>query len=97
MAEEEALDGSMIDSTILVIVRSRLAGRKFLMPPMRESKFADSAPVGTPDSLSRSVRRDEMLEKRLNRSDEPDCCCEAEESIVVSCVILVVARTLDHC
>lgn len=36
-----------------------------------------------------------MFEKRLKRSEEADgCCCAVEESIVVSCVIFVVARTL---
>src|SRR3569833_52173 len=94
MAELEAADGSMMDSTILVTVKSRFAGRKFLMPPMMESKLADRAVVGTPDSFSRSVSRLEMLEKRWNRSDDGACCGAA--AVVVSCVILVVARTLRY-
>lgn len=94
MADDDALDGSIMDSTILVVVRSRFSGRKFLIPPMIESKFADRAPVGTPDSFRRSVSREDMFEKRLKRSDPDGCCCDADESKVVSCVILVVARTL---
>jgi hypothetical protein len=94
MADDEATDGSMIDSTILVMVRSLLAGRKFLIPPIRESKLADRADVGTQVSLSRSVRRVDIAEKRPKMSD-PDCgCADDVELIVVSCVILVVARTL---
>lgn len=92
MAELLAVEGSMIDSTILVRVRSRLAGRKFLMPPMRDSKL-DERLVGTPVSLRRSARRVEMDEKRPKRSVEADAC-GADELIVVSWVILVVARTL---
>ena len=98
MAEDEAAEGSMTDSTILVMVRSLLAGRKFLIPPMRESKLAVKAVVGTPVSFRRSVRRDEMAEKRWKRSEEPDCAWAdmVEEVLtVVSWVIFVVARTLE--
>lgn len=69
MADEEAADGSMIDSTILVTVRSRSAGKKFLTPDMRDSKF-DDRPEGTPVSFNRSVRRVDMEEKRPNKSDD---------------------------
>lgn len=68
MAEDEAEEGSMIDSTILVTVKSRSAGRKFFTPLIRLSKLDDS-PVGTPDSLRRSVRREDIEEKRPKRSD----------------------------
>lgn len=81
----------MIDSTILVTVRSRSAGRKFLTPDISDSKLEDN-PEGTPVSLSLSARRVEIEEKRPNRSD--DGACWLELSIVVSWVILVVARTL---
>src|SRR4051812_23858926 len=96
MADELALEGSMMDSVILVTVRSRSTGKKSLIPPSSEATLDVNTPVGTPVSLSRSVKRDEMLENFWNRSDDPDCCwvAEAELLTVVSCVILVVARTL---
>jgi hypothetical protein len=50
-------------SAILVTVRSRSAGSRFFIPPIRDSKFAEM-PVGTLDSLSLSVRRVDMDEKR---------------------------------
>lgn len=53
MEEEGAVVGSMIDSVILVIVRSRFVGRKFLTPEIRFSKLAP-----TPDSFRVEVRRD---------------------------------------
>jgi hypothetical protein len=93
MAEDDAVDGSMTDSTILVIVKSLSAGRKFFTPLIRESKFEDS-PDGTPVSFKRSVRREDMDEKRPNRSDEEACWFELL-FMVVSCVIFVVARTLS--
>lgn len=39
-----------------------------------------------------------MLEKRWNRSVELDCCwvADVDELTVVSCVIFVVARTLNN-
>lgn len=91
MADDDAVDGSMIDSTILVIVRSLSAGRKFLTPLISDSKF-EERPVGTPVSLRRSVRREEMEEKRPNRSD--DAFWLDGLLMVVNCVIFVVARTL---
>jgi hypothetical protein len=80
----------IIDSVILVTVRSLCAGRKL---PMKDSKFAPSAPVDTPDSFRRSVRRFEMLPKRPNNAEEDDCWAGVA-FVVVICVILVVARTL---
>lgn len=70
MAVDEAVEGSIMDSTILVTVRSLSTGRNVLTPLIRESKFVDN-PVWTPVSLSLSVKRDEMEEKRPKRSDEP--------------------------
>jgi hypothetical protein len=67
MAEEEADAGSMIDSVILVMVRSRLAGRKFLTPEIRFSKLAP-----TPDSLREVVRREEIEEKPRKSSVEAE-------------------------
>ena len=57
----------MIDSVIFVMVRSRLAGRKFFTPDMRFSKLAP-----TPDSLSELVRREEMEEKPRKSSAEAE-------------------------
>jgi len=96
MADELALDGSMIDSVTFVTVKSRSTGKKSLIPPSSEATFEVKTPVGTPVSLRRSVKRDEMLENFWNRSDDPDGCwpADAELLTVVSCVILVVARTL---
>lgn len=92
MADDEAVAGSMIDSTILVMVRSLSAGKKFFTPLMRDSKL-DDKPVGTPVSFRRSVSRDEMEENRPNKSD--DAFWLDVLLMVVSCVILVVARTLQ--
>ena len=81
----------MIDSVIFVMVRSRLAGRKFFTPDMRFSKLAP-----TPDSLSELVRREEMEEKPRKSSVDADACwgvCEGAEAIIV---MRVVARTLWH-
>jgi hypothetical protein len=85
-----------MDSVIFVTVRSLSTGKKFLIPPSREATLDDRALVGTPVSLSRSVSRVEMAEKRLKRSEDPDGCCVADAELltVVSCVIFVVARTL---
>lgn len=91
MAEEDAVEGSITDSTILVTVRSLSTGRKVLTPLIRESKF-DERPVWTPVSFNRSVKREEMDEKRPKRSEEP--CWLVVLLTVASCVILVVARTL---
>ena len=71
--------GSMIDSVILVTVRSRLAGRKFFTPEIRVSKLAP-----TPDSLREEVRLEEMLEKPRKSSLEALACwgvCEGAEVI----------------
>jgi hypothetical protein len=79
----------MIDSVILVTVKSRFAGRKFLTPEIRFSKLAP-----TPDSLREEVRREEMEEKPRNSSVDAEACwgvCEGAEVIIV---MRVVARTL---
>ena len=79
----------MIDSVILVTVRSRFAGRKFLTPEMRFSKLAE-----TPESLREEVRRLEMEEKPRKSSVVEVAwvvCCEGAEVIIV---MRVVARTL---
>lgn len=89
MALLDAEAGSMIDSVILVTVRSRLAGRKFLTPEMRFSKLAD-----TPLSLSRSVSLLLILLKPRKRSVEADCCWFVWDGAEVIMVIFVVARTL---
>lgn len=57
----------MMDSVILVTVRSRLAGRKDFTPERRFSKLAP-----TPVSFRVVVRRDEMLLKRPKSSVEAD-------------------------
>ena len=93
IADDDADEGSMIDSTIFVIVKSLFAGRKFLMPPIRESRFAPRF-VGTPVSFIRSVKRVEMDEKRPKRSDDAADVLAWLEFTVASCVILVVERTL---
>jgi hypothetical protein len=82
----------MMLSTIFVTVKSRSAGRKFLMPPIRDSKL-DDRPLGTPLSFKRSVRRLDMEENRPKRSVDP-CWFAVALLIVVNCVIFVVARTL---
>jgi hypothetical protein len=91
MAEEEAEAGSMMDSVILVIVRSRLAGRKFFTP---EIKFSKLAP--TPDSFREDVKREEILEKPRKRSDEgwDDVGCVGGAEVII--VMRVVARTLKN-
>ena len=79
----------MIDSVILVTVRSRLAGRKFLTPDIRFSKLAP-----TPDSLREEVRREEMAEKPRKRSADAEAWAGVWVGAVVIIVIRVVARTL---
>ena len=89
MADEEAPAGSMIDSVILVTVRSRFAGRKFLTPEIRFSKLAP-----TPDSLREEVRREEMplnWEKSWVEADDWVWDCDGAVFIIVS---LVNCRTL---
>jgi len=78
----------MIDSVILVTVRSRLTGKKFLTPEIRLSKFTE-----TPESLSDEVRRDDIEENPRNSSPDVLGCtgCDGAEVIMV---IRVVARTL---
>ena len=48
----------MMDSVILVTVRSRLAGRKAFTPDRAFSRWAE-----TPESLRPAVKREEMLLK----------------------------------
>jgi hypothetical protein len=72
MADELALEGSMIDSVIFVTVRSLSTGKKSLIPPRSEATLDDKTLVGTPVSLSRSVNRVEIAEKRCKRSEDPD-------------------------
>jgi len=79
----------MIDSVILVTVRSRLAGRKFFTPEIRVSKLAP-----TPDSLREDVKREEMLEKPRKSSVEALACWGVWEGAEVIIVMRVVARTL---
>lgn len=80
----------MRDSVILVMVRSRFAGRKFLTPEMRCSKLAP-----TPVSFKEEVRREEIEEKRLKSSEGAVLGCELVwEGAEVIIVIRVVARTL---
>ena len=79
----------MIDSVILVTVKSRFAGRKDLTPDNRFSKFAP-----TPVSFRVVVRRDEMLLNRLKSSFEADAWAGDWDGAEVIMVILVVARTL---
>lgn len=55
----------MMDSVILVMVRSRFAGRKFLTPLISVSKFAP-----TPVAARRSVSLLLMLLKPRKRSEE---------------------------
>ena len=69
MVEEEAEAGSMMDSVILVIVRSLFTGRKFLTPEMRFSRLAPKAP-----SFRRSVRRLPRELKPRKISLLADCC-----------------------
>ncbi|KAL1998376.1 hypothetical protein VTN02DRAFT_6303 [Thermoascus thermophilus] len=76
----------MIDSVILVSVRSLFAGRKFFTPEISESKLAPSAP-----DVMRSVSRFESDEKPRNRSE--DCCCGALVDALVIIVIRVISRT----
>jgi len=90
MAELDADAGSMIDSVILVTVRSRLAGRKFFTPEIRVSKLAP-----TPDSLRDVVRREEMLLKPRKSSAEVEAWAGVVEGAEVIIVMRVVARTLE--
>lgn len=92
MAEDEADAGSIIDSVILVTVKSRFAGRKFFTPEMRFSKL-----VVTPDSLSELVRREDMEENPRKSSVEALDCDGVGAVVVVIIVIRVVARTLQYC
>lgn len=89
MAELLAPAGSMIDSVILVTVRSRFAGRKALTPDRAFSKC-----VLIPEDCRVVVRREEMDEKPRKRSgvvEEVEVVGVGEE---VSIVMRVVARTL---
>lgn len=88
MADDAADCGSMIDSVIFVIVRSRFTGKKFLTPEIRLSMLTE-----TPESLSDEVRREEIEEKPRNISPDVLGCagCEGAEVIMV---MRVVARTL---
>lgn len=79
----------MRDSVILVMVRSRLAGRKFLTPEMSVSKLAP-----TPVSFREEVRREDMEEKRVKSSVEAVVGWAAWEGAEVIIVMRVVARTL---
>ena len=87
MADEEAEVGSMTDSTILVRVVSRFAGRKFFTPEIRPSKFVPREPG------KRSVRRDESEEKPRKRSVDV-CCGAGAEGAEESIVMRVISRTL---
>jgi hypothetical protein len=89
MALLEALAGSMIDSAILVTVRSRFAGKKFFTP---EIKFSKLAP--TPVSFKEEVRREDMLLKPRKSSVDVEAWVGAEDGVEVIIVIRVVARTL---
>ena len=89
----------MMDSVILVTVRSRLSGSRFLTPLMSDSNWLPRAP-----DWSRSVRRLEMEEKPRRRSVEVDDVVEygaleleLEPGCVgaeVSIVMRVISRTL---
>lgn len=89
MAELLAPAGSMIDSVILVTVRSRLAGRKFLTPEMRFSKCGE-----TPDSLREVARREVKPRKRSVEVEGLEACAVGCEGAEVIIVMRVVARTL---
>lgn len=77
----------MIDSVILVRVRSLFTGRKFLTPDIKESKFAPRAP-----EVMRSVSRFEREENPRKRSEEG--CWGVAAAAVVIIVIRVISRTL---
>lgn len=79
----------MMDSVILVIVRSLLAGRKFLTPEIRFSKFAPRAP-----SLRRSVRR-LLIELKPRNISLPADCWGGWFGADVIMVIRVTSRTLQ--
>lgn len=88
MAELLAAGGSMIDSVILVTVRSRLAGRKFLTPEIRFSKLAP-----TPDSLRVDVKREvRPLAKEKTWPAAAGCAAWIGAEVII--VMRVVARTL---
>lgn len=89
MADAAADAGSMIDSVILVMVRSRSAGRKFLTPDIKLSKLDDS-----PDSLSELVSREEMDVRFRNRSLDAALVVVVFAVVVVIMVMRVVVRTL---
>lgn len=78
----------MSDSVIFVRVISLLAGRKFLTPEMRFSKFAPRAP-----SLKRSVSR-LLIELKPRKSSLPADCAEGAEGAEVIIVMRVISRTL---
>lgn len=76
---------------ILVTVKSRFAGRKFLTPLIRVSKLAP-----TPVSFREEVRREDMLEKRVKSSVEAvEDWVVVWEGAEVIIVMRVVARTLE--
>jgi hypothetical protein len=80
----------MSDSVILVIVRSRFAGRKFFTPLMRVSKLAP-----TPVAANRSVSRFDMLLKPRNSSVEAEVWVFVGPDGVEAIIVMrVVARTL---
>lgn len=84
---------------ILVTVRSLLAGKKFLTPEIRFSKFAPRFVVrllAIPEAPRRSVRRPPMDVKLLKRLEPEEAWCEVVEGwrVVVIIVMRVVARTL---
>ena len=82
--------GSMRDSAIFVRVMSLFAGRKFLTPEMRFSKFAPRAP-----SRRRSVRRLEMEEKpRKSSVPAEEVGGAGWEGAEVIIVMRVISRTL---
>lgn len=96
MAEEDADVGSISDSVIFVRVISLLAGRKFLTPEIRFSKFAPRAP-----SRRRSVRRLEMEEKPRKSSllveEVGGGCVGAEVIIVMRVISRTLRRTWKYC
>ena len=61
MADEDAVAGSISDSTILVIVISLLTGKKFFTPDTRESRLTPRPPP------MRSVNLLEMEENPRKR------------------------------
>ena len=80
----------MIDSVILVMVRSRLRGRRFLTPEMSESMFREREGA-RPVSFREWVSRVERVEREGGRKDEVGVGLEGG---AVSIVRRVVVRTL---